>query len=196
VTHENENGFSLIEIMMVLAIMGIIAMTAIPSMFRTTADLRLKSDGRSIAQAVGVTKMRAAARFTRARLFVDLGAGLYYPQIWDKTANDWVTEDLTARLSRGVTFGFGTIGTPPPNTQVAIQQAAACSTAAGVAIANSACVVFNSRGIPIDPVTGSPLGGTAFYVTDGSAVFATTVTATPLVRLWWTPANIVGWVQQ
>ena len=32
-------------------------------------------------------------------------------------------------------------------------------------IANTACVVFNSRGIPID-ADGRPYGNTAFYVTD------------------------------
>jgi len=182
--------------MVAMMIMAVLMVAVVPSLFRTRADLRLKGDGRGIAQAVGVTKMRAAARFTRARLFVDLANRAYYPQIWDTATNTWVTEDMTSSLSQGVSFGFAGLDTPPTGTQNAIQQSNACTDAAGAAIPNTACIAFNSRGIPINPANGSPQGGNAFYITDGTAVFATTVTATPLVRLWWSPANTVAWVQQ
>jgi hypothetical protein len=34
------------------------------------------------------------------------------------------------------------------------------------------------------------------YVTDGSAVYGTTVTTTPQVRLWWSRANAETWTRQ
>jgi hypothetical protein len=36
--------------------------------------------------------MRAASSFSRARLFADLDANQYILQVWDRTANTWVTE--------------------------------------------------------------------------------------------------------
>jgi type II secretory pathway pseudopilin PulG len=185
----------LVELLTVVAVMGIIAIVALPNVFRATEDSRLRGDGRAIAQMVGVTKMRAASKFSRARLYVDLDANTYMQQYFDKTANDWITEGGATPLSRGVTFGFGGLGQPPNATQPAIGQSPACTTAGGAAIGNTACIVFNSRGIPIDNV-GAPYGANAIYLTNGVGVFATTLTATPLVRLWWSPANTVAWVRQ
>ena len=179
----------------VVLLIGVISVISLPSVFRTTEDQRLKGDGRAIAQMVGVAKMRAASKFSRARLFVDLDSNTFGLQYWDKTLNDWVTEGGMTLLSRDVTFGFGGLDAPPPNTQPAIGQSVACTDAGGNAIGNTACIVFNSRGIPIDNV-GAPLGDNAIYVTNGVGVFATTLTATPLIRLWWSPANAVAWVRQ
>ncbi|OFW29513.1 MAG: hypothetical protein A3H97_01140 [Acidobacteria bacterium RIFCSPLOWO2_02_FULL_65_29] len=192
---KGEGGFSMIELLTVVAVMGIIAIFALPSVFRTSEDLRLRNDGRAIAQMVGVVKMRAASKFSRARLFVTLDDNTYFTQFWDRTANTWVTEGGPTQLSQGVQFGFGTLDTPPPDTQVAIAQSAACTDDGGVAIGNSACIMFNSRGIPVDGV-GAPVGDNAIYLTNGIGVFATTLTATPLVRLWWSPANAVAWIRQ
>ena len=190
-----QSGFTLIEMLVVVGLIGVISVFALPSLLRTSQDLRLRNDGRAIAQLVGVVKMRAAAKFSRARLFVALDNNTYIVQWWDRTANTWVTEGGTTRLSQGVQFGFGGLGAPPPDTQVAIQQSAPCTDDGGAAIGNSACIVFNSRGIPVDAL-GNPTGANAIYLTNGVGVFGTTLTATPLVRLWWSPANTAAWVRQ
>ena len=39
--------------------------------------------------------MRAAAKYTRSRVRVDLATETFYLQSWDKTANAWVTEGAT-----------------------------------------------------------------------------------------------------
>jgi prepilin-type N-terminal cleavage/methylation domain-containing protein len=195
---QREHGFSIVELLFVVAIAAIMAVIAIPNVFKTQEDMRLKGDGRAIAQMVGLAKMRAAAKFSRARLFVDFGAGNFFLQYFDKTTATccWITEGAQTLLSPGVSFGFGILAAPPPNTQPAIQQSPACTDGAGTAIANTACIVFNSRGIPINPLNGAALGGNAIYLTDGVGVFATTVTATPLVRLWWSPAQTANWTLQ
>ena len=103
-----------------------------------------------------------------------------------------MTEGTVTPLSLGVNFGFGTVGTAPPNTQTTIGFSGACRvglTAATATIANTACIVFNSRGLPVDGA-GLPFGGHAIYMTDGRAVSGTTVTATPRIRRWWTPAHL------
>ena len=56
--------------------------------------------------------------------------------------------------------------------------------------------MFNSRGVPIDS-SGAPLGTNAFYLTDGSAVYAVTVAATGMLRSWRTlPVATPSWSLQ
>ncbi len=84
------------------------------------------------------------------------------------------TQGGTTALSTGVTFGFGGVTLAPPNTQATIGQASQCMEDDGItAIANTACIMFNSRGVPIDS-SFAPTGD-ALYVTDGMVVYGVTV---------------------
>jgi Tfp pilus assembly protein FimT len=195
-----EKGFSIIDILMVVALIGIIAAIAVPVTGSAVTGQRFSNDAQALTNIVTLAKMRASAAFTRARVRVNISARTFALERWDKTANAWVTEGTITPLSRGITFSFGTLGTPPPNTQAAIGFSPACKTgltAATADIADTSCIVFNSRGLPIDGA-GLPFGGHAFYLSDGAAIAATTVTATPRIRRWWTPAQLSApeWRQQ
>lgn len=179
----------------VLGVAGVAAAVAVPATTRTASDLRLSSNARSIHNMVSRAKLRAATRYSRERFVVDLATKSFFLQYWDKATGDWVTEAGSSRLSSGIDFSFGTLSAPPPNTQNAIQQAAPCLSNTNAVIANTACVTFNSRGIPIDS-TGAPTGNTAFYLTDRVGVYGITLSATPLVRLWWSPARATAWVHK
>jgi len=181
-----ERGFSLIEMLLVLAIMGVLATIAVPMSGNAMRYIRISGDARDISNALAVTKMRAASKFTKARLLVDLSANGYYVQTYDKTANAWTAETGTNTLSSSVSFGFGPVGTPPSNTQTTIIQATNCYDTATppAVIANTACVIFNSRGLPVDDSIGSPTGNYALYVKDGTFVYGVTVAATGFIRTW------------
>lgn len=186
----------MLELVTVVLISGVVAAVAIPNLSKTASDYRLRGDARAIHNMIGVAKMRAAARFTRVRMRVDFPSDSFYLQYWDRTANDWITEGSATALSSGIGFDTGTMTAPPPNTQAVLGQSATCLDNAGAAIGNTGCIVFNSRGIPIDG-NGSPDGNGAFYITDyDSGVYAITLSATPLVRLWWSPAGVTSWVQR
>jgi prepilin-type N-terminal cleavage/methylation domain-containing protein len=193
----HQAGFTISELLIGIAITGIVAATALPGITRTMADLRLHGDARSLHNLLGVAKMRAAAKYTKTRVYVDLPSETFYLQIWDKNANTWVTEGATTRLSVDADFGFDALVTPPTDTQPVLQQAGECLDDTGAAINNTACIVFNSRGIPIN-AAGNPDGNGAFYLTDHTTgVYGITISMTPLVRLWWTPVTVDGgWVQK
>jgi len=181
----------------------VIAAIAVPMMKNTLGDFKLSGDARGLNSAVSLAKLRAASDFSQARLFVDLGARTFHVETWSKTAvpNDWVTEGGITTLSASDTFSFGAAASAPPNTQAAIGQASPCVTRLGVAIGSTACILFNSRGIPVDPAgappaVGAPTGDDALYITDGMAVYSITLSATGLIKLWRTNAAATSWAMQ
>ena len=183
--YEDSRGFSLIELLMVVAIMGALAAITVPMSGNAIRFLKISGDARELSNATAVAKMRAAAKFTQSRLYVDITGRQFYVQTFDKSTSTWVSEGGATSLSSTVSFGYGPITTAPPNTQTSIGQAPQCMDTASppAAVANTACIIFNSRGIPIDS-TGSPTGLDAVYVTDGSAVYGITVAATGFIRTW------------
>lgn len=195
-TVTRQHGFSTLELLATLGIVGVVAAMVVPQTGRTLADLRLSGDARGVHNAVALAKMRAAAHYTRERLYVDRTTNTYHLEFWDKAASDWADEvDPTVTLQTGVNFGFGAISTAPPSTQSALAMSPPCKTKTGTDISNTSCIVFNSRGIPIDG-TGNITGNSALYVTDGSATWGVTLSATPLIRLWWSKADEAKWVKR
>jgi len=201
----------MIELTIVVAIAAILAALAIPGYQAMTRFLRLSGDMRNINGAVAQAKMREAADFTRARAYADLGANTYHLEIWNKTGNGgagcWQTDgdvnnactvagtSPVQNLSVGVTYGLSGVSAGFPNPQATLAQAAKCDNGAGGLIENTACIVFNSRGIPINGLTGTPLTGAqdAFYVTDGRNVWGVTVRATGAIQVWATNVAQTSW---
>jgi Tfp pilus assembly protein FimT len=191
----DDDGFTAVEVLVVALLTVTMAAIAIPATRDLFGTLRLSGDARALSNNAALAKMRAAADFTKARLYVDTAARTYHVDRWDKPTAGWVAEGSPAPLSYGVNMTTGGLATPPPNTQTAIGQAPACLDNAGAAVANTACVVFNSRGIPVD-ATGTPFGNDAFYLSDGTAVYGVTVAATGLIRTWKSGVTVARWTKQ
>jgi type II secretory pathway pseudopilin PulG len=199
-----ENGYSMLEVLMVVGITTVLAAMAVPMTSQTLGNFRLSGDARSLTNAAMLAKLRAASDFTQSRLYVDLNARTYHVETLQKNPAAWIADGGTTTLSWNVRFAWAGVATPPPNSQAAIGQAPACVTAAGAQIANTACVLFNSRGIPVDPVVGqpapvvgAPTAADALYVTDNSAVYGLTLSATGLIKLWRTnPTVVPSWAMQ
>src|SRR6266576_3418949 len=75
-------GLTLIELLMVVAIMGVLAAIAIPMSGNTLKYIKLSGDARDLSNAVAVAKMRAAAKFTFSRIYIDLSSKTYYLQTY------------------------------------------------------------------------------------------------------------------
>ena len=208
----DSRGFTTIELLIVLVISLIAAAVAIPSYNTVTRYLRIAGDARDLNSTIAQAKMRAAQDFTHARVHADLVANTFQLEVWDKTGNSgagcWKTDGdsvnpctatstLPQPLSRGVSFGFGSAGAGNPNPQTVIAQAPTCSTgvaggATASAIANTACIEFNSRGIPVD-ASNSPTPSDALYLTDANVVYGITVIQPGLIQSWSTSASDTNW---
>lgn len=190
---KRQGGFSLTELLFVALVGMILAGIAIPKFMTMASNLRSSGDANNINSAMILARMRAAADFSQARLHADLSGRTFRVEVWNKSgAGSWVTEGGTQSLSLGVNFGAGSLSTAPPNTQATLAQASACRNSSGTSIANTACVVFNSRGIPVDS-TGAPTADDAIYLNDGKSAFGVTVGPTGLVRTWRTDSDTANW---
>jgi len=183
-------------VIVVVGVIGVISAIAIPMTANTLANFRVSGDARGAANAVALAKMRAASIFSTVRVHVTLASRNYFLERWDKGTNTWTADGGTTSLSQNVVFGFGVVTAAPAFTQGAIGQAPLCKDNAGVDIAGTACVIFNSRGVPVDS-TGAPTAVDAVYITDGNAVFGITISATGMIRTWRTlPTATPVWAKQ
>lgn len=182
-------GYSLVELMAFMAVMVTLAAFVVPFTRNSVNAMNLSGDARNLSSAVSLAKMRAAATFSQARIVVNVGSSTFHVERYQKNPAAWIPEGAVRALSSTVSFGFAGITTPPPNTQPAIAQAPPCLDVAGVAIAGTACIVFNSRGVPVD-ATNAPTATGAYYIGDGSVVYGVTVSTGGMVQLW--RSNLVG----
>jgi len=189
--------------LMVVGITTVVAAIAVPMTSNTMKNFKITGDARSLSSAVSLAKLRAASQFTQTRVYADRSARTFRVESWRKTGlPGWVVDQADTSLSSSVTFGFGIVTTPPTATQDAIGQAPACVDTAGAAVANTSCLLFNSRGIPADqagapPAVGGPTGNGGLYITDDQWVFGLTLSATGLSRVWSTTVKATpSWVQQ
>src|SRR5262245_24585116 len=123
----NERGFSLLDTLIAIMILGVVSVAVIPQTYLTAADIKLRGDAQAISQMIGLAKMRAAAQFTRERLYVDLSGRRFKLQHWDKTGAAWVDDTAYSELSSGISFSYGSVTAPPSNTQDALSQSPLCT---------------------------------------------------------------------
>src|SRR5262249_23089086 len=99
----DQRGFSIAEQVMTagVAITGAVAVVAVT--LNTIANFRINGDAHAIVSGVSVAKMRAAANFTRSRLYVDLYDNSFHVETWGKSGTPgWIADGATQKLSKGV----------------------------------------------------------------------------------------------
>lgn len=179
-----ESGFSALELLVVVAIVGSMAAIGIPLSTGMIDDIKIRGDAQGLSAAVAQTKLTASAKFTHARLFVNIAGGTFRIQTWNRAgAPGWVNASDDIRLSDRSAFGFGPATAPPPNTQATLAQAPACRDDSDAAIPGTACFIFNSRGISVLS-TGPPATTQALYLNGPSGVFAIILGSTGQLQLW------------
>ena len=184
--NKRQLGFSLVELMVVVLVLGVLLAIAISSVESITRIYRIAGDGRGIAAELVVARMRAAAEFTHARVYVDLNGNTFHLEVWNKASGCWKTDgDANActqttspvtPLAQGDGFGFGSISAGPTAATSTIAQAPVCTVgvagpAPGANISNTACIEFNSRGYPVDSAN-KIVASDAIYLTNNQKLYS------------------------
>jgi len=148
-------GFSILELVVVMAVMLTVTSIGIPSVNAMMQTYRTNNDVRSIAAQLSLARMRAASESRPARVNFSLAANTFQIELCTSLCNQagatYVVEGGTQNLSRGVSFGFGSV-TAPAGGQTTISQ--------------TPQIYFNSRGVSVDSL-GNPIGTSAIYITNG-----------------------------
>jgi len=71
--HRDTRGVTLAEMVMVLAIFGVLAALAVPSFLRALPGIRLKGDARDVASVLRLARMRAVADRNQYGVYFDDG---------------------------------------------------------------------------------------------------------------------------
>jgi prepilin-type N-terminal cleavage/methylation domain-containing protein len=177
-----QRGVTLVELSMVVVAGLILTAATLPALTSLTQGFRISSDTRAISAQLNLARMRAAADFTHARVYVNLTGSTYHLEIWNKASTCWQTIGDTNActqasspvipMASGDTFGFGSIATGP---LVAPAQAPACISGVagpspGSTTANTACVEYNSRGYPVNS-SNTIVASDAIYMANNSKFY-------------------------
>lgn len=193
----HDHGFSAVELLIALAIIGSLAAISLPISGGMIDDIRLRGDAQGLSSAVALTKMTAATKFSRSRLHVNEPAGTWQIETWQSTGTPgWVVDGGTHQLSYRDQFGAGPLTTAPPNTQSVVAQPSPCLAADDTTIAGTACLIFNSRGLPVSG-SGAPMTTQVLYMRGPTGIFAIVLGATGQMQVWRTTSTSNGaWRQQ
>ena len=203
----DNSGFSLLEMMVVSAIIGIVAAIAIPQALSALKGYRLHSDATSIASYVNLARMRSASQYAPYRLVVNIAAGTYWMEklcgITTTTTDPACTSPYAAYTTPQLEFG--TQYTLQGDIFLSCRPAFITGTAYPATITGdlSPCpdpvyMYFNTRGAPVDN-TGNPLGngGAVVYVINqNNLVDAVSTSLGGRAAAWAYSPNSTSWVMR
>lgn len=184
-----QGGFTLIQMLVVVAIFVIVAGMAVPSFMHSAQPMRLRNDAHALANLISMARMRATTEFAHVEVLCTTNVTPAYCVLESSqypNPNTFVVNSELQKiyLSQGVTFGIpSTINTNVLNQSAAYQG----DSAEGVTTTPS--IPFNSRGLPVDYATGTTAGqgDYAFYLKDPTNnYYAVSVNATghPTLYQW------------
>jgi len=174
-------GFTMVEILIVLGIMGVIAAFALPSAINFVKAYRLHADASAIASQLNVTRFRATSQYKPYRLTFDVTNGLYSMQRLTTAYGSPTTE-----LSLGLQPNIRMLSTCP----VTATPGTIGSTFTGI----STSIYFNTRGLPVDN-TPAPTNNNVIYLANDYNLYdAVTVSLGGRITIWNYSTTTSTWV--
>lgn len=161
----NNRGFSLVELSMLLATMGILAAFSIPMLNSAMRDMRLIGDARSMATNLAYARLSAASQMTHYQLSLNLARNQWSVAKLNRASDSYEIQGAVNSLSSAGT------------SQEAIFKSNSVSAPSGFPTSSSTTITFNSRGFPIE-------GPRIIYLSNSAVNYAVTVSLTGRVQLW------------
>lgn len=202
---KKESGFTMIELMIVILIMGVIAAFSIPGALVALKGYRLHADAASIASFYNVARMKSASQYAPYRLEVNIAGGTFFLEQLcgvNQLANAACTVPGATAYTQLNPRAIDKLGTQPVSTGNSFLSCRPAGVTAfpGLITADPAgCPAtppaildfyFNTRGLPVGNL-GSPLtqGGAVLYLQNQNNLLdAITVSIGGRVTVW-------NWVQ-
>jgi len=162
---ENERGFSMVELLILLGMMASLAALSIPALTSAARDMRLIADAKNIATTINYAKMSAASQMTCYRMTFTPGTSEWSLLRLNRATGNYELQQSAHRLSEGVS-----------NSGIFFK-ANSPSGPSGLPTATATTLTFNSRGIPVEGVS-------AIYLINQNKSFAVSVSLTGKVQFW------------
>jgi hypothetical protein len=201
-TRGEESGYSIVELVAVVATIIVILACALPQVYVSLTDYRLHGDASEISGYLNVERMTASSQ--DAPYSLDVNAASYaIEQLTPLTYNPLSQPSTTAYTSQNpVVYNFGTQYFAPGDTVTNCRSQVQGVTVYPIPVTGDpgTCgapfkVYFNTRGLPVDS-NGNALasGGMAIYLTNTKGlVDAVTVSAGGAVEVWNWNSNSSTW---
>jgi len=143
-------GFTLVELLIVLAVVVVVTAMAVPSAVNMIYNIRIRNDARAIVGMIEITRMRAASNGAHVAVVCSKSAGAYLCATRERRIND---SAFVTGSNPAVGALTGTLALAPPPGANGVGDSSVTTNGAkvqyGVTAYNCNVMVFNSRGLPI-----------------------------------------------
>jgi len=158
-----QRGFTMLELLMVVAVIAIVSAMAIPNWLQATRTYRLRGDVNRISGLINSSRMRGSSAFARVKVDCSGTTGCGGSSACTVTLINYyvgstpttTSTDQTVCLSQNVSFSV-------PSTTIGVGQQNSSSPTQNLTL------YFNTLGIPISS-TGSTGGKYAMYLQEATS---------------------------